>query len=63
METTIGVGIIGNGLRGRHGYEHFLRAHPSVRLCALAQYPEASPGLLEGCPGAHRPAGARAGAQ
>ncbi|MCE5237025.1 Gfo/Idh/MocA family oxidoreductase [bacterium] len=48
METTLGVGIIGNGIRGRHGYEHFLRAHPAVRLRALAQYPEASPGLLEG---------------
>jgi len=48
MATTIGVGIIGNGIRGRHGYEHFLRAHPAVRLRALAQYPEASPGLLEG---------------
>jgi predicted dehydrogenase len=48
MESTIGVGIIGNGIRGRHGYEHFLAAHPLVRLKALAQYPEASPGLLEG---------------
>lgn len=44
----IGVGIVGCGIRGRHGYEHFLRAHPAVRLRALAQYPEASPGLLEG---------------
>jgi predicted dehydrogenase len=48
MSTEIGVGIIGNGIRGRHAYEHFLRAHPAVRLRALAQYPEASPGLLEG---------------
>lgn len=48
MESTIGVGIIGNGIRGRHGYEHFLRAHPAVRLRALAQYPDPSPGLLEG---------------
>ena len=48
METTLGVGIIGNGIRGRHAYEHFLRAHPLVRLRALAQYPDASPGLLEG---------------
>jgi predicted dehydrogenase len=48
MATQIGVGIIGNGIRGRHGYEHFLAAHPAVRLRALAQYPEASPGLLEG---------------
>jgi predicted dehydrogenase len=48
MATTIGVGIIGNGIRGRHGYEHFLAAHPLVRLRALAQYPEAHPGLLEG---------------
>jgi len=48
MKTTLGVGIIGSGIRGRHGYEHFLRAHPAVRLRALAQYPEASPGLLEG---------------
>lgn len=46
--TTLGLGIIGNGIRGRHGYEHFLRVHPAVRLRALAQYPEASPGLLEG---------------
>lgn len=48
MSTEVGVGIIGNGIRGRHGYEHFLAAHPAVRLRALAQYPEASPGLLEG---------------
>ena len=48
MATEIGVGIIGNGIRGRHGYEHFLAAHPAVRLRALAQYPEASPALLEG---------------
>ncbi len=46
--TDLGVGIIGNGIRGRHGYEHYLAAHPAVRLRALAQYPEASPGLLEG---------------
>lgn len=46
--TEIGVGIIGCGIRGRHGYEHFLATHPAVRLRALSHYPNSSAGLREG---------------
>lgn len=46
--AQIGVGIIGCGIRGRHGYEHYLLAHRDVRLRALAHYPDAAPGLREG---------------
>lgn len=46
--TELGVGIIGCGIRGRHGYENYLAAHPAVRLRALSHYPNSSPGLREG---------------
>lgn len=44
----VGVGIIGCGIRGRHGYEHFLASHSAVRLLALSHYPHSAPGLREG---------------
>lgn len=44
----IGVGIIGCGIRGRHGYEQYLATHPYARLRALAHYPDSSAGLREG---------------
>lgn len=46
--AEIGVGIIGSGIRGRHGYEHYLASHPAVRLRALAHYRNSSAVLREG---------------
>ncbi|MEI6502154.1 MAG: Gfo/Idh/MocA family oxidoreductase, partial [Armatimonadota bacterium] len=46
--TEIGVGIIGCGIRGRHGYEQYLATHPAVRLRALSHYPNSSAVLREG---------------
>ncbi len=45
---TIGVGVIGCGVRGQHSYEQALARHPACRIVAVSQYPGISPAMLEG---------------
>jgi len=47
-EVTVGIGVIGIGVRGRHAHEHLLAEHPAAKVRAVAQYPNVTPELLEG---------------
>jgi len=46
--TPIGVGVIGVGIRGSHGYESLLARDGRCRVVAVAQDPLAVPEMLEG---------------
>lgn len=45
---ALGVGVIGSGIRGRHGHEAFLAHHPAVFVRAFSHYPDCSAVLREG---------------
>ena len=45
---TIGVGVIGCGVRGQHSYEQVLARHPECEVKAVSQYPRVSAAMLEG---------------
>jgi len=45
---TIGIGVIGCGVRGQHSYELALAALPGCEVRAVSQYPGVSPAMLEG---------------
>ena len=46
--TPLGVGVIGAGIRGSHGYESLLAGDGRCRVVAVAQDPQALPEMLEG---------------
>jgi len=48
LQAPIGVGVIGVGIRGSHGYEALLARDGRCRVAAVAQDPEVVPELLEG---------------
>lgn len=43
-----GIGVIGVGVRGRHSYELALARRPDCEIRAVSQYPDITPGMLEG---------------
>lgn len=45
---SIGIGVIGCGVRGQHSYELALAALPQCQVRAVSQYPGISPAMLEG---------------
>lgn len=45
---TLGIGVIGVGVRGRHSYELALARRPDCRIRAVSQYPDITPEMLEG---------------
>lgn len=45
---SLGVGVIGCGIRGQHSYELALQAHPACHVAAVCQYPDITPEMLEG---------------
>lgn len=45
---TIGVGVIGVGVRGQHAYETWLARRADCCIVAVAQQPDPSPAMLEG---------------
>jgi UDP-N-acetylglucosamine 3-dehydrogenase len=45
---SLGCGVIGAGIRGRHSWERILAAHPEVEIRALSPDPLSTPEMLEG---------------
>lgn len=48
MMTTIGVGVIGTGVRGRHALEQYLARCRNMEIRAVAWFPSSAPELQDG---------------
>jgi predicted dehydrogenase len=48
MEKQLKVGVVGTGVRGRHGLEMYLARVPGVKITKVSYYQDSDPVMLEG---------------